>query len=137
MPRPRNVEGGAFCFSQEVDSSSACGGAEFIPNRRRHGRSKDLYRIQHFLVRKRRDPHLERDARDAAKNFVNINDLFRDRLGIADQQCPGGSALPIELSPCGRWPATFLTDLGKRVRIPRKKYVRGFLRAPRKKANRM
>ena len=62
-----------------------CGGSEFFPNHRRHGRAKYLYRVQHFLVRQSRDTHLERDTRYAAENFVHIKNLFRDRLGVADQ----------------------------------------------------
>src|SRR5882762_10951133 len=136
MPRPRFMRAGLFAFSR-IDSSSPCDGAKLSAHHRRHGPAKDLYRIQHFLVRQSRDTHLERDARYAAENVVHIKDLFRDRLGIADQQCASGSALPVELSPCCRWPAAFLADFGKRVRIPRKKYFRGFLRALRQKANRM
>jgi hypothetical protein len=54
-----------------------------------HDAAEDLYGVQHFLVRKRRDTHLECDAGDAAENFVHVQDLFRDRFRVPDQQCAG------------------------------------------------
>jgi uncharacterized OsmC-like protein len=37
-------------------------------------------------VRKRRDAHFESDARDSAENFIVIQDFFRNRFGVADEQ---------------------------------------------------
>jgi hypothetical protein len=88
-------------------------------------------------MRKRRDTHLECDAGDAAENLIHIKDLFRDRFSVADQQRAGRSAQGVELSACGGWPASFLADFGKGVRIAWKEYFRGFFRGVREKANRM
>jgi hypothetical protein len=93
--------------------------------------------VQHFVVWQRRDPHLECDARNAAKNFVHVKDLLRDRFSVADQQRAGRSALGVKLSACGAWPAAFLADFGKRVRITWKEYVRGFFRSVREEADGM
>src|SRR3984893_3301619 len=111
------------------------GDAEFVPDNWCDGGAEDLYGVQHFLVRKRRDTHLERDARDAAENFIHIKNLFRYRLGVADQQRAGGSALGIELTACGGRPAPFLADFGKGVRIARIEYFRGFVSGSCEKAN--
>jgi len=111
--------------------------AELVPDNWCHDGAEDLYGVQHFLVRKRRDTHLERDAGDAAENFIHIKDLFRDRFSVADQQRAGRSAQGVVLSACGGWPAAFLTDFGKGVRIAWKEYFRGFLRASCEKANGM
>ena len=46
--------------------------------------AEDFYGVQHFFAWKRRDTHLECDAGDAAENFIHVEDLFRDRFGIAD-----------------------------------------------------
>jgi len=62
-------------------------------------------------------------------------DLLRDRFSITDQQCASGSALGVELSARGGWPATFLSNFGKGVRIARIEYFRGFFRGVREKAN--
>src|SRR5258705_10830768 len=111
--------------------------AELVPDNWCHDGAEDLYGVQHFLVRKRRDTHLQRDAGDAAENFIHIKDLFRDRFSIADQQRAGRSAQGVELSACGSGPAAFLADFGKGVRIAWKEYFRGFVGASREKANRM
>jgi hypothetical protein len=99
--------------------------------------TEDFYGVQHFLMRKGRDTHLECDARDAAKTFVHVKDLFRDRFSVADQQRAGWSAQGVEWSACGGWPATFLADFGECVRIAWKEYVRGFFPSVREKANGM
>src|SRR5882724_5899742 len=123
---------------KEFESSGACSGdAEFVPNNRTHVDAEDLYGVQHFLVRKRRDTHLECDAGDASENFIHIKDLFRDRFSIANQQRARRSAQGVELSACGSGPAAFLADFCKRVRIAWKEYFRGFVGASREKANRM
>ena len=90
--------------------------------------AQDFYGMQHFLVRKRGDTHLESDAEDATESFVYIKDFFRDRLGVTDQQRAGGSALRVELRACGGGPAAFLADFGKSVRIAWKENLRGFVR---------
>ena len=110
---------------------------ELAPDDRRHLSAEDLYGVQHFLVRKRRDTHLECDAGDATENFIHVKDLFRDRFSVADQQRAGRSAQGVELSACGGWPAAFLADFGKRVRIAWKEYFRGFVRGVCEKANGM
>jgi hypothetical protein len=46
--------------------------------------AEDLDGLQHFLMRKRRDSHLECDAGNAAENVTRVKDLFRDRFGVAD-----------------------------------------------------
>jgi hypothetical protein len=124
--------------SEEYESSDTYGGnAELTPDNWRNLGAKELYGVQHFFVWKRRDTHLECDAGDAAKNFIHVKDLLRDRFRVADEQRAGRSAQSVELSACGGWPAAFLADFGKRVRIAWKKYVRGFVRGIREKANRM
>jgi len=103
---------------EEYESSGAYrSDAELVPDNRSHVSAEGLYGVQHFLVRKRRHTHLECDAGDAAENFIHIEDLFRDRFSVADQQRAGRSAQGIELSACSGWPAAFLADFGKRVRI--------------------
>ena len=67
------------------DSSRAYrGGAELVPNDLRHGGAEDFDGVQHFFVWQRRDTHLECDARNATENFINVEDLFRDRFSVAD-----------------------------------------------------
>jgi hypothetical protein len=80
---------------------------------------------------------LECDAGAAAENFIRVKDLFRNRVSVADQQRAGRSALGVELSACGGWPAAFLADFGKCVRIAWIEYFRGFVSGVCKKANRM
>ncbi len=108
---------------------------KLVPDDRCYGGAEDLYGMQHLLVWKRRDTHLECDAGDATENFIHIKDLLRDRFSIADQQCASGSALGVELSARGGWPATFLSNFGKGVRIARIEYFRGFVRGVTEKAN--
>jgi len=115
----------------------AQGDAELVPYNRCHGGPEDLYGVQHFLVGKRRDTHLECDAGDAAENFVHIKDLFRDRFSVADQQRAGRSTQGVELSARGGWPAAFLADFGKCVRIAWIEYFRGFVSSVCKKTNGM
>ena len=104
--------------SEELESSGAYrGDTEIVPDDRGHDGAEDLYGVQHFLVRKRRDTHLECDAGDATENFIHIKDLFRDGFSVADQQRAGRSAQGVELSACGGWPAAFLADLTP-LRIP-------------------
>src|SRR5256885_16087165 len=124
--------------SEEFESSGACrGDAELVPDNRCHDGAEDLYGVQHFLVGKRRDTHLECDAGDAAENFVHIKDLFRDRFSVADQQRAGRSTQGVELSARGGWPAAFLADFGTGVRIAWIEYFRGFVCASGEKANGM
>src|SRR6267154_3212969 len=118
-----------------IHEAAYSGDAELVPNNRSYDRAEDLNGVQHFLVRKGRDTHLECDARDAAENFIHIEDLFRDRLGVADQQRASRSAQGVELSTCGRGPAAFLADFRKGVCIAWKEYFRGFVRGVREKAN--
>src|SRR5467141_1330551 len=124
--------------SEEPESSGAhsCD-AELVPDNGRHDGAEDLYGVQHFLVRKRRDTHLECDAGDAAENFIHIKDLFRDLFSVVDQQRAGRSAQGVELSACGSGPAAFLADFGKSVRIAWKEYFRGLVSGVCEKANRM
>ena len=58
---------------------------EFSPNDGRDAGAQNFYGSQHLLMRKRRDTHLERDARDAAENFIHIQYLFRNGFGVADK----------------------------------------------------
>ena len=111
--------------------------AEFVPDNMCHLGAEDLYGLQHFLVRKRRDSHLECNAGDAAENVIRIKDLLCDRFRVADQQCAGRSAQGVELSTCGGWPTAFLADFGKGVRIPWKEYLRSFVSGLCEKANGM
>src|SRR5580704_6293763 len=122
--------------SEKLESSGAYrGDAEFVPYNGCDRGAEDLYGVQHFLVRKRRDAHLECDAGDTAENFIHVKDLFRDRFSVANQQRTGRSAQGVELSACGGWPAAFLSDFGKRVRIARKEYISGFFRGAREKSD--
>src|ERR1700686_471861 len=91
--------------------------------------------MQHLLMRKRRDAHLERDARDAAEDFIVIQYFLRNRFGIADEQRAGGPAYGVELRPGGRWPAAFLPDLGERMRVPWIKVVGSLLGGVGQKAD--
>jgi len=52
------------------------------------------------------------------RTFIVVQDFFRNRFGIADEQCAGGPAHGVELRSGGLRPTVFLADLGKRVRIP-------------------
>src|SRR6266852_8180645 len=124
--------------SKEFESSGANRrDAELVPDNRCHDGAQDLDGVQHFLVRKRRDPHLECDARNATENFIHVKDLFRDRFSVADQQRAGRSAQGVKLSACGGRPAAFLPDFGKGVRIAWKEYFCGFVRGVREKADGM
>ena len=80
-------------------------------------------------MRKRRNAHLERDARNATEDLVVIQYFFRNRFGVADEQCAGGSAQGVELRPRGRRPAAFLADLGEGVRVAGIKVVGSLLGA--------
>src|ERR1700680_4369450 len=123
---------------EELESSGAYSGdAEIVPDDRCHEGAEDLYGVQHFLVRKRRDTHLECDAGDTTENFIHIKDLFRDCLSVTDQQRTGRSAQGVELSACGGWPAAFLADFGECVRIAWIEYFRGFVSGISEKANGM
>ena len=83
--------------SEGLESSGAYrDDAELVPDNRCHVGAEDLDGVQHFLVRKRRDTHLECDAGDATENFIHIKDLFRDRFSVADQQRAGRSAQGVE-----------------------------------------
>src|ERR1700730_19177348 len=114
--------------SEEIESSRAYRrDAELVPDKGRHGGAEDFYGVQHFSVRKRRDTHLERDAGNAAENFIHVKDLFRDCFSVADQQRAGRSAQGVELSARGGWPPAFLADFGKRVRGAWIEYFRGFV----------
>jgi hypothetical protein len=105
MPALKN--GMAFgTHSEELESSGAYSGdAEVVPDDRCHDGAEYLYGVQHFLVWKRGDTHLEGDAGDAAENFIHIKEFFRDGFGVADQQRSGRSAKGIVLKAGGRWPA--------------------------------
>src|ERR1700674_1163535 len=124
--------------SEGLESSGAYrDDAELVPDNRCHVGAEDLDGVQHFLVRKRRDTHLECDTGDATENFIHIKDLFRDRFSVADQQRASRSAQGVELSACGGWPAAFLADFGKCVRIAWIEYFRGFVSGICEKANGM
>src|SRR5580704_18078719 len=99
---------------------------EFTPDDRCHACSEDFYGVQHLLMRKRRDTHLKCDSRDPTENFIYIQDFFRDRFSLADQQSAGWPAQGVELCARVGWPAAFFADFGKGVRIAWKEYVRGF-----------
>src|SRR5260370_12620931 len=121
---------------QQVESSGAYKrDAELVPENRGDGGAEGLNGVQHFLVRKGRNTHLECDAGDAAENFIHIKDLFRDRFSVADQQRAGRSALGVKFCTCGGGPAAVLADFGKGVRIAWKKYFRGFVSGVCQKAN--
>src|SRR5258708_3878858 len=121
---------------EELESSGAySGNAEVMPDDRCHDGAEYLSGVQHLLVWKRRDTHLECDAGDATENFIHIKDLLRDRFSIADQQCASGSALGVELSARGGRPATFLSNFRKGGRIARIEYFLGLFRGVREKAN--
>src|ERR1700682_4901126 len=83
--------------------------------------------MHHLSVRQGRDPHLEGDARDAAKGFVDVEDLFRNRLGISDNECAGGTSQGIELCSRSGRPSPFFADLSKGVGVAGKEVVRGLL----------
>src|SRR5712692_7075862 len=110
---------------------------QLAPDDRRHLSAEEFYGVQHFFMRHRRDTHLECDAGDAAENFVHVKNLFCDRFSVTDQQCTGRSADGVKLSACGGWPAAFLADFGKSVRIAWKEYFCCFVRGVREKANGM
>jgi len=85
-------------------------------------RCRDLYGVQHLLVWKRRDTHLECDAGDATENFNHTKDLLsRPFLASPISSAPVVRA-GVELSARGGWPATFLSNFGKGVRIARIEY---------------
>src|ERR1700740_2046331 len=88
-------------------------------------------------MRKRGATHLEGDAGDAAQSFIYIKDLLRHRSGVTYQQRAGRPALRVELRACGGWPAAFLADFGKSVRIARKESFRSFISGVRQEADRM
>src|SRR6267143_1936316 len=124
--------------SEELKSSRAYrSDTQLAPDDRRHLSTEDFYGVQHFFVWQRRDTHLECDARNAAENVIHIKDLLRDRFRVADQQRAGRSAQGVKLSACSGWPAAFLTDFGKSVRIAWKEYFCGFVRGVREKADGM
>src|SRR5229473_7279236 len=124
--------------SEEPDSSRAQrSDTQLAPDNGRHLSPEDFYGVQHFVVWQRRDAHLECDARNAAKNFVHVKDLFCDRFSVADQQRAGRSADGVKLSACGGRPAAFLADFSKSVRIAWKEYFCGFIRCVREKADGM
>src|SRR5713226_9014351 len=100
---------------------------QLAPDDRCHASAENLYGVQHFLVWKRRDTHLECDAGDAAGNFIYVKDLFRDHFSVADQQRARRPALRVELSACSGWPAAFLAYFGKRVRVAWIEYCRSFV----------
>src|SRR5579862_5625507 len=80
-------------------------------------------------MRKRRNAHLERDARKAAQGFIHVEHFLRDRFGVANQQRARGSAHGVELCPGGWGPAALLADLGEGVRVPGIEVVRSLLGA--------
>ena len=59
-------------------------------------------------MRKRGDAHLERNARNAAEDFVVIQYFLRNRFRVADEQRAGGPAYGVKLRPGGGRPAAFL-----------------------------
>jgi len=73
------------------------GDAEPFPDNRRRAFPEDFYGAQSFLVRERRDAHLECDARNATENFIHIKDLLRDRSSVSDQPRTGRSAQGVKL----------------------------------------
>ncbi len=81
----------------------------------------------------RRDSHLKGQSRNAAENFIHIQDFFRNRFGIANQESPRGSAQCVKLRS-GCWPpAAFFANLRERVCVSWEKVVRGlFRRIPQK-----
>src|SRR5579864_9524960 len=76
------------------------GDAELFPDNRRRAFPEDFYGAQHFLMRERRDAHLECDAGDAAENFIHVKDLFRDGFSVTDEQRASRAAHGVELSAC-------------------------------------
>src|ERR1700723_2794615 len=110
---------------------------QLVAHNRSHLSAQNLYRAQHFLVRKRGYAHLECDARDAAESFVYVKDFFRDRSSVTYQQRSSGPALCVELRAGGGRPAAFLADFGKRLRVTWKESIRGFVCGVREKADGM
>jgi hypothetical protein len=114
-------------FSQ-LTGSRASGtrehGSELFTDHGRNAGSKNLNRPQHRLMRKRRDAHLERNARETTEDIVHVEYFLRDSPGVADQECTCGSAQSIELCPCSWWPAAFFSNFGEGVRVPRVKVIR-------------
>src|SRR5258706_4716546 len=122
-------------FAVQPASGAGWAGGELLTDDGRDACSQYLDGSQHLLMRKRRDTHLERDASDAAEDFIHVEYFFSDSLGITNQQRPRGSAHCIELCS-GRWrPAAFLADFGERVCVPGVKIVRGLLRGVSKEAD--
>src|SRR5271154_5906946 len=83
--------------------------------------------MHHLGVRQGRDPHLKGEARDAAKGFVDVEDLFRNRFGISDNERAGGTSQGIELCSRGGRPSPFFPDLSEGVGIAGKEIVRSLL----------
>src|ERR1700733_1474126 len=110
---------------------------QLVAHNRSHLSAQNLYRAQHFLVRKRGYAHLECDARDAAESFVYVKDFFRDRSSVTYQQRSSGPALCVELRAGGGRPAAFLADFGKSVCVTWKESIRGFVCGVREKADGM
>jgi len=57
---------------------------QLAPDNRRHLGTEDFYGVQHFLVRKGRDTHLECDAGNATENFIHVKHLFHYRFRVGD-----------------------------------------------------
>src|SRR5882757_5717212 len=83
--------------------------------------------MHHLRMRQRRDAHLEGDARDAAKGFVDVEDLFPNGFGIADNERAGGTSQRIELCSRSGRPSPFFADFREGVGIAGKEVVRGLL----------
>src|ERR1700722_8041872 len=91
--------------------------------------------MQHLGMGKRRDPHLEGDARDAPKRFVDVQNLLSDGFRVTNNQGSLRAARGIELRPCGWRPTPFFADLGEGMRIAGEKVVCRLLRRVSQKPN--
>jgi len=54
----------------ESGARGAC--SKLLTDDRRDLGSQNLYRSQHFGMRKRRDPHLKRDAGESSEGFIHV-----------------------------------------------------------------
>ena len=73
------------------------------------------------------DAHLERDAGESAEDFVDVEDFFRDGLGVADQEGAGGTAQGVKLGASGGSPAAFFADFGEGVGVAGEEILGGLL----------
>jgi hypothetical protein len=61
--------------------------------------------MQHLGMGQCRDTHLKSDAGDAAKSFMDVENLIGDGFGVTDNQGSGRTTRGIELCPRGGRPS--------------------------------